>query len=178
MKRISLLLAMSVLAITACQKELTFETAGVGTGGGGTNPDTNYFIKFKLNGVAMDYRTAVSAVKASFPAPLNVKTVTVQGRPGNATQPAIGVDVRDAVDIVANRTYDETVVNGTFSSLLYTNATGDIFSTAFATSASGFECRFSEVTATYVKGTFKGKTESLTGTAMDITEGSFYAKIL
>jgi hypothetical protein len=177
MKRLLFLLIIPVLALAACQKELTFETSGAGTGGGGTNPDTNYFVKFKLNGTAFDYRIGVTAVKASFPAPLNVKTLTVQGRPGNAIQPAIGVDVRDAVDIVANRTYTETLVNGTFSSLLYTNATGDIFSTAFATSASGFECRFSEVTATYVKGTFKGKTESLTGTVMDITEGSFYAKI-
>lgn len=169
-----------VVAITACQKELTVENAGTGTGsggGGGATPDTAYYIKFKLNGVAQDYRTTATALKVSFGAPVNIKAITVQARATSAIQPAIGIDVRDATDIVVNRTYDETMVNGTFSSLLYNNAAGETFSSAFTALPSGFECRFSEITTTYARGTFKGKTQSIGGTVSDITEGSFYVKI-
>lgn len=180
MKRLVFLLLVPVVLFSACQRELTFENVGTGSsgGGGGPLPDTAYYIKFKLNGTAFDYRNTVLAVKATLPAPLNVKTINVSGRAGTALQPLVAVDVRDSANIVTNRTYTEAVVNSTFSSLLYRNPGGENFSSAFMLTASGFECRFTEITATAVKGTFKGKVQNLAGTTQEITEGSFFAKIL
>jgi hypothetical protein len=175
MKRIAILFITLATVFTACQHELTFDN--VGTGGGNPQPNTNYYIKFKLDGRAFDYRESVVAVKATIPPPLNVKTINVNGRPGTAAQPLVAVDVRDVVDIVVNRTYDETVVGATFSSLLFRDSTGDNYSSALTLLASGFECRFSEITATYVKGIFKGKVANITGGTKNITEGEFFARI-
>ncbi|MBL7726270.1 MAG: hypothetical protein JNM68_01220 [Dinghuibacter sp.] len=178
MNRILYLLTALVLVFSSCQRELNFENVGGGSsGGGGTVPDTAYYIKFKLNGTAFDYRSGIIAVKASLPAPLNVKTINVSGRAGTALQPLLAVDVRSATDIVVNQTYTEAIVNGTFSSLLYRDAGGENYSSALTLTGSGFECRFSEITATYVKGTFKGKVQTLAGSSADITEGSFFAKL-
>lgn len=166
-----------VIALVSCQQELTFENAGTGTGGtGGSGGGTTgpYYVKFKLNGVQQDYREVATGAKGTLGP---VQFFSVVGRPGSALQPVVGIMINDAAPIVINRTYDDTPVLGTFSSLQYNDAASTSFSTAVALTPD-FQCRFSEITATSAKGTFKGNCSPIASTAvMAITDGEFFVKI-
>lgn len=176
MRKIYIVLAMAVFAFSSCQQELTLENAGTGTGSSGGGGGTGiYYVKFKLNGVQQEYREVATGVKGTLGP---IQFFSVVGRPSSALQPAIGVTINDATPIVINKTYDDTPVLGTLSSLQYNDATGTSYSTAVALTP-GFECRFSEITATTARGTFKGNCSPIGSTAVNaITEGEFYVKIL
>lgn len=177
MKKISIALIAMVIALVSCQQELTLENAGTGTGsgsGGTGGPTGPYYVKFKLNGVQQDYRYLATGAKGTLGP---VQFFSVVGRPASALQPAIGININDASAIVINRTYDDTPVLGTFSSLQYNDAASTSYSTAVAVTPD-FQCRFSEITATSAKGTFKGNCSPIASTAvLAITDGEFYVKI-
>lgn len=180
MKRIPIALLAIVFAFTSCQQELTFENAGTGTagtGGAGSGGGTTgvYYVKFKLNGVQQDYREVATGVKGTLGP---IQFFSVVGRPSSALQPALGITINDATPIVINHTYDDTPVLGTLSSLQYNDAAGTSYSTAIAATPD-FQCRFSEITATTARGTFKGNASPIGSTAVvSITEGEFFVKIL
>lgn len=90
----------------------------------------------------------------------------------------MGININDVSPIEANKDYSDATVGQTIQgALLYFDAAGEQYSTILTATDVNLKIRLTELTSTVVAGTFSGKMQSMTGTALlNVTEGSFRMK--
>lgn len=183
---LTLLFAIISLGLNSCSKEKSFSSGGSGgtggTGGGGGTGGSSYFVKFKIDGVQKDFSGSTNALLTSFDAGgTKIYSGVFQGMQSAANPQAnlMGISINDITALVTNKTYTDALAGVTVQgALLYFDASGDQLSSLFVATDANVAIRLSEITTTSVSGTFSGKVQSMTGTPLAITEGSFRVKRL
>lgn len=151
-----------MLLAAGCSKEKSLEE----------EDDTNYFIKFNLGTEVKEYRDVVLAIRSTAN---GMNGVSVQGQATlTDNNDAVLITITELDPIVA-KTYTE---NATSDSpvLAYRDASGNEFSTLFATVPTGVSVTIENINEASVRGTFSGTLYDLQGNPLEISNASFYAK--
>ena len=150
-----------LLSSTGCAKDLSLED----------KVDTSYHFRFTLDGNPKDFKENILAERRVDP---NLETILVQGLADLSTNPAGMLLVLAEQPPVIPRTYPE-VAGRDAPAMAYTDSAGTVFTNLFVPTASGFELTISQISATTVRGTFKGQMADANGNIHTVTNGSFYA---
>lgn len=146
---------------TGCSKDLSLED----------KLDTSYHMLFTLDGVPQDFKENILAERRL---ETNLETILVQGLADLSTDPAGMLLVLAEQPPVIPQTYPE-VPGRDAPAMAYTDSVGTVFTNLFVPTASGFEISISQISATTVRGTFKGQMADANGNIHTVTNGSFYA---
>lgn len=161
MKNIVLALMALVILGTGCSKEESIEN----------KVDTNYYVRFALDGDNQEFNENVLALRSS---DNGLQRVTVQGLVDLSANPAgLALVIAQPEPITAN-TYPE-VLGSESPALLYRDGAGVEYTNLFMTGPSGIEIVVTEISQETIRGTFKGKVSDLNGNERNISDGSFYA---
>lgn len=150
-----------LLTSTGCSKEESLED----------KLDTSYHFRFTLDGRAQDFKENILAERRL---ETSLETVIVQGLADLSTDPAGMLLVLAEQPPVIPQTYPE-VPGKDAPAMAYTDSVGTVFTNLFVPTASGFELTISQISATTVRGTFKGQMADANGNIHTVTDGSFYA---
>lgn len=196
--------ALLICCMPACQKELPLDNQPPAGSGGNTdstdnnsngNPDTtvtpvddntSYYLRFVVNDIEKDYK---AYTKASFPEYIRegakLYTCQVEAQQNlNGTVNTLYLTVSDTLNIVAGKGYTDKQLYNVYQAVInYNDAFNNIFSSVNYGPESKTNILITEITATYVAGTFSGKV----GNVMDsagvifpdssiITNGTFKVK--
>jgi hypothetical protein len=154
-------------------------TGGGGTGGGGST--STYYIKAKLDGVARTFNANAMAIKTNL---AGFSTLSIIGNAATGSLEGINISINNTPNVSA------TIGTGTYSESNTTNYLLAVVYNAGSTSAvwgaglnpapaNPFEVVITSLTATEVKGTFKGDVYDNNGTGTNkktFTEGEFNVK--
>lgn len=151
----------------------------------GTVPETEYYLRCKIDGTKKDFKVTDSAYlpETSWN---GIYSFGIGGIDNISTMNQLSVIINDGTGkpITAGKTYttiapaDVTQVQAV---IIYSNLNGEYYTSAFFPDKPSYESAeitLSEITDKYVKGTFKGKLledeSSSSAVKYNITEGEFY----
>lgn len=166
--RITVVTLLSVIAVFAmllssCKKS---STSG-----------TSYYVKGNVNGTLVNYTGFTSAIFTTLPGSPAYYVLGIQGQQSqNASTNLFGIVVTDLSQITT-KTYTDATVGSTVQGVVsYYDNSNNQYSSAFAVTP-GVTITISEITSTYVAGTFSGTvTDISSGQIQTITNGSFKVK--
>ena len=165
---------------------LTFQSGCKKKNDDSSNDSSNYFIKFKVNGVQKEFGNTsgiFTQINVGGGNP-TIYTGSFQGVASSSTPTVnnMGLSVNDIAAIAVNKNYKSDIVGPTIAgSLVYMDAAGLVHGSDFVTTGSlGADdaiIRLTEISSTSVSGTFSGKVAAAgSSTTLTITEGSFRVK--
>ncbi len=162
------ILLLSATLFTACKKSSSGSSS------------TTYFVKFKLDGVQKEYKGIPNFTTVTLPSSPVIYSLAVQASLATsvALKDHIAINANDIATIATGKTYKNQDAGGTIQAvLMYYDNAGNAYSSVMVNpeSINDAVITFSEVTSTYVSGTFTGKVAAVSGgtTTYTITEGSF-----
>ncbi len=163
----SLSIVVIAVLFSSCKKEST--------------NNTDYFVKANVNGTVINYTGFTSAIFLTMPSggatPYNVLNIQGKNSQNSATD-ILALGITD-YDKITTKTYTDAVVGYTFQGTVsYYDASGNQFTSAVSITPA-VNITITEITSTYVAGTFSGTTATIsTAKTAVITNGSFRVKRL
>ncbi len=163
MKKLLSVLAVCAILFSSCKKNNT------------TNSD--YYVKGDVNGQEVNYTGFTSAVFTTLPGSPSYNILAIQGMQSQgAVTNLFGIVITDQVAITTKTYTDATVGNTVQGVVNYYNGTNVQFTSALSVNP-GVTITITEITNSYVSGTFSGAVESTSSNeSAIITNGSFRAK--
>ncbi len=172
MKTLSkIILAVSLFftmpALTSCKK------AAVGNA---TNASP-YYMKFKLDGVQKNYVIAGGQIIDTLIAGA-AYGATIAGSPEDGSE-SMGLLIYSTTQITSGMTFNDDNVPGLIlpkGNLNYVGDSGNSSYGSLAITNPGVQITLTELTSTYMKATFSGKMQDVSGSAiLTVTDGELYA---
>jgi hypothetical protein len=173
---INIFIVFMLIALVACQKNLSFENAGPDTGGGGTNTGSGTALNtwtFTANGHIYNGKVA----SAQFTTVVGNELLVVGSVQSGSADTIFTLNVQFPTNTLQAGSYMTSDPGTSFTLQLYPRGTIILAANALASPLMHITITAYDKATNTVEGTFAGDSFDLAGITVPITDGAFRAKL-